>query len=126
MNIVLSFFDNARIIFNALGSGLSLCILIPFGIFLLVVTSMFFIAFATVIYSLLQPLFNSVPEEESSQKPQNETPNNTKKIFTAFITFIAAVGTLLIGIGTFQSAQQAKRANDFKQQEIQIVQQKLN
>ncbi len=124
MNTTLSFIENARIFFDALGSGLSLCILIPFGIFLLVVTSMFFIAIATVIYSLLQPLFNSVSEEENSQKPQNETPNNTKKIFTAFITLILAVGTLLLGIGTFQSAQHAKRANDLKQQELQIIQQK--
>jgi len=124
--MVLLFIDGARTIFDAIGPMLSICILLPFGIFLFVVTSMFFLAFGQIIYSLLQPIIDSPSTEENPQKQQNETPNNAKKIFNAAITFILAVGTLLLGIGTYQAAQQSKYANELKQQEIQIIQQKSN
>ena len=118
MEPTLTFISNARQIVEEIGP-FSICFMLPFGIFVMWFSSALFLAMGNSLYKLLESFMPGyVPKQPKDTTGYSE---RLKYTITAFISFLAAVGTIALAVNGILAVEQSKRANDLKEQELRIL-----
>jgi NADH:ubiquinone oxidoreductase subunit 5 (subunit L)/multisubunit Na+/H+ antiporter MnhA subunit len=114
METTLRIIENFNKITGALNPLIESSILLPICLFL-------FCFISYLLFQFMQWVNTFFSENKSENADVAAPKNKERKTFAAVCSLLLAIGTLLLGIGTYRIAQESARTNDLKQQELELL-----